>query len=401
MKNFRKIAALMLAGVAGLGATPAMSVTIVLNDIGGVTGTQAERGFRAAAAFWENALTDDITINLNVGFSALGPGILGSTGSTIFTTSTAAIYQQLAATATSSLDASAVGTLQPLSSAGGLAIRTPGYVNPVARTGADVRTTILDNDDSINNRRIGGTSANLKALGFALPPGTIDGTVQFSTNFAFDFNPTNGITAGQSDFIGVAIHEIGHALGFVSGVDTYDVVGCPNGPSCAAVSNTNINNFVVGRVGDLFRYSAPNVVDWSPRTAAYFSIDGGQSQLFGNSRLSTGQFNGDRFQASHFRAPRNSRGQLQCTGFIGILNPYLCDGFGATVTASDLAFFDAIGYRTSVDVLNNPGFQFTTAQAFAAIPEPATWVQMILGFGLLGGVMRRVRGERGGKLATA
>ncbi len=401
MKNLGKFAALALAGMVGLGAPPAMAVTIILNDVGGVTGSQAERGFRAAAAFWERALTDDITVNLNVGFSALGPGILGSTGSTLFSTTTSTIYQQLAATATSSLDASAVSTLRPLSAAGGLAIRTPGYVNPALRTGADTTTTILDNDDSINNRRISGTSANLKALGFTLPPGTVDGTIQFSTNFTFDFNPTNGITAGQTDFIGVAIHEIGHALGFGSGVDTYDAVGCPNGPSCAAVSNTNINNFTVGRVGDLFRYSAPGVVDWSPRTAAYFSIDGGQSQLFGNSRLSTGQFNGDGFQASHFRAPRNSRGQLQCTGFIGILNPYLCDGFGATVTASDLAFFDAIGYRTRVDVLANPGFQFTTAQAFAAIPEPATWVQMILGFGLLGGVMRRLGGNRGGKRATA
>lgn len=401
MKTFRKFAALTMAGVTGLGAMPASAVTILLNDIGGVAGTRAERGFAAAANFWEQALTDDITINLNVGFSPLGPNVLGSTGSTFFSTTTAGIYQQLAATATSSLDASAVSTLSPLSARGGLSVRTPGYVNPVLRTGADVTTSILDNDDSINNTRLRGTSANLKALGFTLPPGIVDGTIRFSTSFAFDFNPVDGITAGTTDFIAVAIHEIGHALGFVSGVDTYDVVGCPNGPSCAAISNTNINNFVIGDVGDLFRYSAPGVLDWTPVTPSYFSIDGGQSEVFGRAGLSTGNFNGNGFQASHFAPPRNAAGQLQCTGFIGILNPYICDSTVGEVSATDLAYFDAIGYTTRLDVLSNSGFRFSTAQAFAAIPEPATWVQMILGFGLLGGVMRRVRGARAGKALTA
>lgn len=395
MSKLKNLAAAVALAALGLGAVPATAATIVLNDTGGVTGSPAERGFRAAAKFWETFLADDITISLNVNFAALGPNILGSTRSTLFSTSTAAIYQQLGATQTSTLDQSVVNTLKPLSSAGGLQVITPGYVNPATLTGADTTTRIVDNDDTANNTRLAGTSANLKALGFGLPAGLVDGTIQFSTNFAFDFNPTDGITAGQTDFIAVAIHEIGHALGFVSGVDVYDANGCPNGPGCAATSNASFNNSVIGRVGDLFRYSAPGVVDWTPGTAAYFSIDGGRSQLFGNSLLSTGDFNGDGFQASHFK------NNGTCFNFIGILNPFICDGVGGTVTASDLAFFDAIGYTTNVNVLGNPNFQFSTAQAFGLVPEPATWVQMILGFGMLGGAMRVARRSRRGALAAA
>ena len=38
--------------------------------------------------------------------------------------------------------------------------------------------------------------------------GGTDAEIQFSTTFAFDFNPFDGVSAGQYDFIGVAIHEI-------------------------------------------------------------------------------------------------------------------------------------------------------------------------------------------------
>jgi hypothetical protein len=35
-----------------------------------------------------------------------------------------------------------------------------------------------------------------------------------------------------------------------------------------------------------------------------------------------------------------------------------------------------------------PGF---LAQQFGAVPEPATWAMMVMGFGLVGGAMRRRR----------
>ncbi|MGD4069825.1 NF038122 family metalloprotease, partial [Xanthomonas citri pv. citri] len=116
-----------------------------------------------------------------------------------------------------------------------------------------------------------------------------DGTVTFSNTFGFDFNPNNGVDNDKFDFIGVAIHEIGHALGFVSGVDFFDFYGEPNGPGAGALGY-DLNDTSIFSTLDLFRYSAPGVLDFRTGGTKYFSTDGGVTALFGNT-LSTGAYN--------------------------------------------------------------------------------------------------------------
>ena len=41
-------------------------------------------------------------------------------------------------------------------------------------------------------------------------------SVGFTSAFLYDFDPTNGIDSNKQDFNATALHEIGHALGFVS-----------------------------------------------------------------------------------------------------------------------------------------------------------------------------------------
>ncbi|GGE01169.1 hypothetical protein GCM10011529_04350 [Polymorphobacter glacialis] len=100
--------------------------------------------------------------------------------------------------------------------------------------------------------------------------------------------------------------------------------------------------------------------------------------------------NGDGWQASHWKAPA-----VSCVDFRGIMNPYICNGVGDSVESLDLALLDAIGWNVNVDVLANPGYTFSTAQAFSAfaasVPEPGTWAMLIAGFGLTGATMRRRR----------
>jgi hypothetical protein len=370
------VSGMVAAGVLA-GAAPASALTINLIDIGGVTGSQAELGFKAAAHYWESVFTNDATVNLNVGFSGLGPGILGSTSSSLGTyVPISQYYNALAATGTSALDAQAVANLSALNSNGGVNVIVPGYIDDGAMSGIDDTTSRIAPDDNINET-IALTTANIRALGFDLGS-TVDGQVQFSSDFAFDFNPGDGISTGTYDFIGVAIHEIGHALGFVSGADDFDYSD--------GYTGNDVDQYWWGYGLDMFRYSANGgnpMLDWTPGTDSYFSLDGGQT-AFMDGYFSTGTNFGDGWQASHWKEPNTP-----CVDFRGIMNPYICNGVGDSVTALDLALFDAIGWNLNVDVLANPNYSFSTAQARAAVPEPATWALMMMGFGLLGATLRR------------
>ena len=339
----------LLAGLLLAAGTASANPTFNFQYVSG-TSVQAQQGFQAAAATWSSLLTDNVTVNLTVGFNSLGGGILGQASTAQDFHTYSSMRSALAADATSAADAIAIAHLPGGSAFNILINRTSDNPN-----GAGNATPYLDNDGGANNQTLHLANAEAKALGIAVTPqtlpgciGSCDGFIQFNSNFNFDFNPNNGTDANAFDFVGVAAHEIGHTLGFITGVDILDGNSPPyNGPF-------NDNQFIYVSTLDLFRYSAlsstQGVIDWTADTRAkYFSLDGTTV----GPQFSTGVNFGDGRQASHWKDNM----------FIGLMDPTAGLGETLHITGNDVLAMDAIGWNV------------------AAIPEPSGWA--MLGAGLL------------------
>lgn len=341
------LAAAALTFVAGA----AQALTFEFTFLAG-TSTQAQNAFIQAGNVWSQALTDPVTLRLTVGLGTLSGNTLAEASSGQNAFSYATVRSALAGDVSSSTDAAAVAGLPT----GSFAM----WINRTAENG-NLATAYLDNDGSTNNTFVQMTTANAAALGLPFTRSTLgglcstacDGYIQFSNAQTYDFDRSNGITAGAFDFIGLAVHEIGHTLGFISGVDFLDQTP---GLSADLYRATPL---------DLFRYStassAVGAIDFTASTAAkYFSLSGASS---GSLNFSTGVAFGDGRQASHWKDGLG----------LGLLDPTLTSGSVQALSGNDLTAIDAIGWN------------------LAAVPELPTHWQLAAGLAVVGIAWRRSR----------
>jgi hypothetical protein len=302
---------------------PSAGLRIILHGTSQLEQNQdAKNAFIVAANRWEALISTPITVVLDVDF---GPNffgqpypsanILGQTGTSRITSNVSNVRSRLLANSPTAAEQALYNAL-------------PTTVVPVEFSGATSSTASVRMARP-NARALGLTPDITNPDSLTINQGDAD--IGFNSAFPFDFNPDDGIAAGQTDFDSVATHEMGHALGFLSE---------SGGDNSTPVS-----------VWDLFRFR-PGITLSSFGSAARVMSAGGSQVFFDNQtnsfnsqelELSTGGPNGDATggdhnQSSHWKADEQSG------RYIGIMDPTLARGVRKTITDNDVKAMDAFGY---------------------------------------------------------
>lgn len=299
-------------------AAQALSIHVSYDSSVGSAPIAFKSAFASAVQLFETTFTDPVTININVGYgevngTSLDSNVAGQSLTYLAGPLTySGVKSTLSTDSASVADTTAVGSL--------------GSADPTGGGNFVVST------------------AQAKALNLISNDSFTDGYVGFSSSLNFSYDPNNRGVAGQYDFIGVAQHEVSEVMGRIALL----------GADLGSVANTY-------SVLDLFRYSASDTRQLVGGQTAYFSINGGTTDLLNfnkNGNADFGDWAGTTVDAANAFAS------------IGALLPF---------SATDITEMNVIGYDVA-------------AAAPSSVPIPDSIV--LLGSGLLGlgAIRRRKRG---------
>ncbi|MCI0389371.1 MAG: NF038122 family metalloprotease [Acidobacteria bacterium] len=280
---------------------------------------QARAAFLRAAAVWESLIQNPITVVIDVDF---GPTFFGEPFEE---------YQLAQTRFQQRIHLNAYSTIRSA------LIRSAGSPQEAALYNA-LPPAQLPTDLGAATAMVYHIPA-MRALGFFPPVPDPDGeretlglppAIVFNSAESYDFDPSDGIKPKKSDFTALAMHEIGHVLGFSSSVGIKDLSDYPPAPEPL----------------DLFRFR-PGVTFESFSSAPRILSQGGEHIFFGSGPelpLSTARLDGtggDGRQAGHWKDG------IFTGRYIGIMEANRAAGYRYEITDNDLRAFELIGYRTN------------------------------------------------------
>lgn len=318
-KNLRQINHLDMNAIGSQQENGSTNLTIILRATAQLEAEpEAKAAFLRAAAAWEAIINSPVTIYLDADYgttnfgSPWSSGVLGSTSSPSLsnvgystvrtnlinganTPEKQAIYQALPAGSVPT-DSGNVSTVSVSSSIG----RAIGLLNPTAQP-------------TDNAARIG-----------------------FNSNFTFDFNRSDGITG--TDFESVAVHEIGHALGFTS----------RSGSTTPTPAMWDLYRFRSGTTSGTFTNAARIMTIGGPTSNSQYYFVPGETEigLSDGGPSGSSDNNADGNQSSHWRQASRNGGVL--AGYIGIMDPRIPAGITRLITDNDTKALNIFGYNSTI-----------------------------------------------------
>ncbi len=272
-------------------------------SLGGSVPSGAYDAFDDVEAYFEAMFSDNITVSISVTFQSMGGGVIGSTGPSYVSNVS---YNTVRNSLQSGQDSDDfIEDYLP-----------PGSTIPVRFNGSSSTVTNQSNVDFCR--------ANYKAA-IGTSSGS-DASMTFNSDFNFDYDPSNGV-GGAMSFVDTAIHEVGHALGFVSGADGF-------GPNFTAM---DMYRFQRTDGGNDYNPDTYSELETTPRLVDYNNPndDHNSDIIDAEYRMS----DGSPYQASHFRE--------QSSPWIGQMDP--AQSYGEThyptfFTSADINMFDIVGF---------------------------------------------------------
>jgi len=288
-------------------------------------------GLEEAATEWTTVLNDDVAVALDIDFVPLEGGVLAGTSPSVLREAYDTVRTALQTDSRSTEDESAAANLSQESN---LVIYINFTEDNPSGAGSDV--PYMDNDGGYNNQAIELTHANARALGLD-STGLIDASIAFNDQIAWDFDRSDGVDPEQFDFVGVVLHEMGHALGFLSTVDRINQLSLPG------MSPAGFEDAMPPTSLDLYRHSVTSDAFGADLDLTVGGLQVGGDKTFFFDALLRGTFSTglecitcDGNQASHWE---DLAGYSQ-----GLMDPTIGPGELGVISNQDLLAFDVIGW---------------------------------------------------------